>query len=94
MGWQLCFSAHFAGDGGNDDCGAVFIPHVILNDNNGAISFLLGADAPPQVGIIQIAALVCPVHVFDLPYKFRRCKTAYVGDQAAKRGRLGESYSA
>lgn len=60
---QLGLGVHFAGYGRHNDGGAVFVPRVVLKNKDGAIAFLLGADSPAQIGIVHIAAQICPVHV-------------------------------
>ena len=63
VGGQLGLGVHFAGYGRHNDRGAVLVPRVVLKNKDGAIAFLLGADSPAQIGIVHIAAQICPVHV-------------------------------
>ena len=49
---QLGLDAHLAGNGGNDDRGAVPVSDIVLNDNDRAIALLLGADPATEIRVI------------------------------------------
>ena len=46
VGGKFGFHAGFARNGSDNDRGAVFVPDIVLNDHDGAIALLLGADTP------------------------------------------------
>ena len=48
--------AHARGDGGGNDRGAVFVADVVLNDEDGSQSSLLGAHHGAQIGVINISS--------------------------------------
>ena len=66
MGGELCF-VDFAGDCGGDDGGGVFVPDVVLNDENGTDTALFAADHRRQIGIIKFSAF--NVHIKHLSRK-------------------------
>ncbi len=56
VGGQLGFDVGLAGDGGDDNGGAVLVAHVVLDNNDGPGALLFRADPVAQVGVIQVAA--------------------------------------
>lgn len=46
VGGKFGFHAGLARNGSDNDRGAVFVPDIVLNDHDGAIALLLGADTP------------------------------------------------
>ena len=48
--------AHARGDGGGNDRGTVFVADVVLNDEDGSQSSLLGAHHGAQIGVINISS--------------------------------------
>lgn len=56
MGRKFWLYAYFAGNSGHDHGGAVFVPHVVLDNQNRAVAFLFRANALAQIAVIQLAA--------------------------------------
>ena len=40
----------------------MLVPDIVLDDHDGAVALLLGADTPAQIGVIHIAAQICVLH--------------------------------
>ena len=45
----------FRGNGGSDDCRAIAVSHVVLNDKYGTNSALFTANYRTEVGVINVA---------------------------------------
>ena len=92
MGGKFGFHAGFARDGSDNNRGAVFVPYIVLNDHDGAVALLLGADAPAQIGVIHIAAQICVVHSVMTSFVYLGVP-AYVEVKRQNRIKVGERYN-
>ena len=83
------FHAGFARDGSDNDCGAVFVSDIVLDDYDRAVALLLRADAPAQIGVIHIAAQICVAHSVMTSFVYLGVPT-YVEIKQQNRIKVGE----
>lgn len=89
VGGKFGFHAGFARNGSDNNRGAVFVPDIVLNDHDGTVALLLGADAPAQIGVIHIAAQICVVHSVMTSFVYLGV-SAYVEVKRQNRIEVGE----
>ena len=89
VGGKFGFHAGFARNGSDNNRGAVFVPDIGLNDHDGTVALLLGADAPAQFGVIHIAAQLCVVHSVMTSFVYLGV-SAYVEVKRQNRIEVGE----
>ena len=89
MGGELGFHAGFACDRCDNDRGTVFVSHIVLNDHNGAVALLLGADTSAQIGVVHIAAQTCVVHSLMTSFVYLGV-VAYVEVKRQNRMKVGK----
>ena len=68
MGGQLGFGFVIGGYRGYNNGRAVLVAHVVLDDHNGAIPLLLGADTLAKIRIIEVSPVLRFSHGIDPPY--------------------------
>ena len=89
VGGKFGFHAGFARNGSDNDCGAVFVPNIVLDNHDGAVALLLRADATAQIGVIHIAAQICVVHSVMTSFVYLGV-SAYVEVKRQNRIKVGE----